>query len=150
MCGPQFSNQLLPPPSTLVNHAWMLRHTALNSPINSRPLPWLTPLNHYPSTIGKMLWHSSIHTPTWRCRMSYSGKKNTTQAHHLFSMSLSPEIQMKGMVMIAKPSFHLYLGNLSTHQLLLICKVTCSQHHSHQRYRWKWWWQWPNHCFAST
>src|SRR5258708_39800227 len=105
MCRPQFSNQLLPPPLTLVNHAQMLRHVALNSPINSHPLPRLTPLNHYPSTIGKMSRHLSIHTPTWRGCMSDSGMKNTTQAHHLFSMSLSPEIQMKEMVMIAKPSF---------------------------------------------
>ena len=29
----------------------MLRHVALNSPINSCPLPQLTPLNHYPSTL---------------------------------------------------------------------------------------------------
>src|SRR5258708_19887610 len=50
MCRPQFSNHLLPPPSTLVNHARTLRHMALNSPINSCPLPQLTPLNHYPST----------------------------------------------------------------------------------------------------
>src|SRR5260370_889102 len=39
---------------------------------------------------------------------------------NLFSTSLSPEIQMKVMVTMAKSSFHLYLGNPGTHQLLFI------------------------------
>ena len=174
MCGPQFSNQLLPPPSTLVNHAWMLRHTALNSPINSRPLPWLTPLNHYPSTLifqsapttslnyredvvafvnsypnlevsHELQWQEEYNSSTplvlnvtlTRDTDERDGDDSQTiilplprepqypstpidMQSNLFSTSLSPEIQMKAMVMMAKSSFCLYLGNPSTHQLLSI------------------------------
>src|SRR5260221_6300317 len=174
MCRPQFSNQLLPPPSTLVNHAWTLRHAALNSPINSCPLPRLTPLNHYPSTLifqsapttslnyredvaafinsypnlevsHELQWQEEYNSSTSLVlnvtltrdtdkrdgddsqtivsplprEPQYPSTPINTQSN-LFSMSLSPEIQTKAMVTMAKSSFHLYLGNPSTHQLLSI------------------------------
>ena len=174
MHRPQFSNQLLPPPSTLVNHARTLRHMALNSPINSCPLPQLTPLNHYPSTSifqsapttsldyredvvafvnsypnlevsHELQWQEEYNSSTplvlnitlTRDTDERDGDNSQTiisplprepqypstpidMQSNLFSTSLSPEIQMKVMVMMAKSSFFLYLGNPGTHQLLSI------------------------------